>query len=46
MKNMPFRRTHVYLDFIGVIGKDVVAENTTVKLSEMAREMMEEHLKK
>ena len=46
MKNAPFKRTHVYLDYIGVISKEVVAENTTVALSNMAREMMEEHMKK
>ncbi len=46
MKNAPLRRTHVYLDYIGVISKEVVAENTTVALSNMAREMMEEHMKK
>lgn len=45
MKNAPFRRTQVYLDYIGVISKEVVAENTTVTLSNMAREMMEEHMK-
>ncbi len=45
MKNAPFKRTHVYLDYIGVIGKETVAENTTVTLSSIAREMMEEHMK-
>lgn len=44
MKNAPFKRTHVYLDFIGVIDKDVVSENNTVQLSNMAREMLEKHL--
>lgn len=46
MKNAPFKRTHVYLDYIGVISKETVAENTTVALSNIAREMMEEHMKK
>lgn len=46
MKNAPLKRTHVYLDYIGVISKETVAENTTVALSGIAREMMEEHLKK
>lgn len=45
MKNAPLKRTHVYLDYIGVISKEVVAENTTVALSDMARKMMEEHMK-
>lgn len=45
MKNAPLRRTHVYLDYIGVISKETVAENTTVSLSGIAREMMEEHMK-
>ncbi len=44
MKNAPFKRTHVYLDYIGVISKETVAENTTVALSGMAREMMEKHM--
>ncbi len=46
MKNAPLKRTHVYLDYIGVISKETVAENTTVALSGIAREMMEEHLEK
>ncbi len=45
MKNFPWKRTDVYLDFIGVIDKDVVAEHNTVELSGMAREMMEARLK-
>ena len=45
MKNAPFKRTHVYLDYIGIIDKETVAENTTVALSGIAREMMVEHMK-
>lgn len=45
MKNAPLKRTHVYLDYIGVISRETVAENTTVALSNIAREMMEEHIK-
>ena len=44
-KNFPWKRTDVYLDFIGVIGADVVKEHNTVELSNMAREMMEKHMK-
>ena len=45
MKNAPLKRTHVYLDYIGIISKETVSENTTVALSGIAREMMEEHMK-
>lgn len=44
-KNFPWKRTDVYLDFIGVIEADVVKEHNTVELSNMAREMMEARLK-
>lgn len=44
MKNKPWKRTHVYLDFIGVIDKEIVRENTTVQLSDIAKEMMEKKL--
>jgi len=44
MKNAPLKRTHVYLDYIGVIDKETVVTNNTVQLSNMAREMMERHL--
>lgn len=45
MKNAPFKRTHVDLDFIGVIDKEFVKEHNTVEISNAAREMMEKHFK-
>ncbi|MBR6696901.1 MAG: 1-acyl-sn-glycerol-3-phosphate acyltransferase [Lachnospiraceae bacterium] len=39
-----WKKTVVHLDFIDIIEKDVVAENTTVNLSNMAREKMEKNL--
>ena len=44
-KNFPWKKTDVYLEFIGVISADVVKEHNTVELSNMAREMMEARLK-
>ena len=43
-KNAPFKRTHVYLDFIGIIDKDFVASHNTAEISEKAREMIEAKL--
>lgn len=43
-KNAPFKRTHVYLDFIGVIDKEFVATHNTAQISEKAREMIEAKL--
>lgn len=44
MKNAPLRKTDVYLDFIGVLDKDFVNENTTVQISEKVRDMINEAL--
>ncbi len=44
MKRAPFRRTDVNLDFIGVISKEFIKENSTVQISEQARKMIEMHL--
>lgn len=43
-KRAPFRRTTVYLDFVGVLDKEFVAENNTVHISDMARAMMKKSL--
>ena len=44
MSNMPLKRTHVYLDYIGIIDKEFVSEHNTVQISNVAREMMEKKL--
>ncbi len=44
MKNAPFRKTDVKLDFIGVISKDFVKKNNTLQISEQVRKMIEMHL--
>lgn len=43
-KNTPWKRTHVYLEFIGVIDKETVAAHNTTELSDMARNMIEEKM--
>ncbi len=43
-KNTPFRRTHVYLEFVSVISKDTVKECNTAQLSDTAREIIEKKL--
>lgn len=43
-KNAPFKRTHVYLDFIGVLDKEYVSTHNTSQISEKVREMMEEKM--
>lgn len=43
-KRAPFRSTTVYLDVVGVLDKDFVAENNTVHISDIARTMMEKSL--
>lgn len=45
MKNAPFKKTHIELDFIGIIDKEFVMEHNTVEISNVAREMMEKHFK-
>ncbi len=43
-KNTPFKRTHVYLEFVSVISKETVEEKNTAELSEIARTIIEEKL--
>lgn len=43
-KRAPFRSTKVQLEFVGVLDKDYVANNSTVHLSDTARSMMEKSL--
>lgn len=43
-KNAPFKRTHVHIEFIGVLDKEFVASHNTNELSEAARAMMEEKM--
>ena len=45
-KRAPLRRTHIYLDFIGVLDADFVRANTTAAISDRVREMMEAALAK
>lgn len=44
MENAPFRKTEVYLDFIGVLDKDFVLKNNTTEISNTVRKMMEQFL--
>lgn len=46
LKNAPFRRTHVYLDFIGTLSAEEVEACKTEQLSEKVRDMMEGFLAK
>lgn len=41
MKQAPFKKTVVYLDFIAVLDKEFVEKNNTVQIGEKARTMME-----
>jgi len=43
-KRAPFRSTTVYLDIVGVLDKEFVAENNTAHISDTARAMMEKSL--
>lgn len=43
-KNAPFKRTHVYLDFIGIIDKEFVKNHNTAEISDRARAMIEAKL--
>lgn len=43
-KRAPFRSTTVYLDFVGVLDKEFVRENSTVRIGDTARGMMERSL--
>lgn len=44
MKNAPVHKTDVHLDFIGVLDKDFVNENSTLQISEKVRDMINEKL--
>ncbi len=44
-KKFPIRRTHVYLDFIGVVDRETVRSATMDELAALTRGMVEEHLK-
>lgn len=41
MKNVPFRKTDVYLDFVGVLDSEFVSGEKTEQISAKVREMME-----
>ncbi len=43
-RRAPFRSTTVYLDIVGVLDKEFVAENNTVQIGDTARAMMEKNL--
>lgn len=43
-KNTPWKKTHVYIEFIGVIDKETVAAHNTTELSDMAKGMIEERM--
>ncbi len=43
-KNTPFKRTHVHLEFVKVIDKEIVKKHNTAELSNMARQIMESRL--
>lgn len=45
-KNSPFKRTDVYLDFIGVLDKDFIKQHTTVQIGETIFNMMNIKLQK
>lgn len=44
MKNAPFRKTKVHLDFVGVLDKEFVSKSSTAEISNRARSMMEQAL--
>lgn len=46
MRRAPFRRTDVYLDFIGVLDKNFVSQHTTVQIGETVFNMMNDKIKK
>lgn len=41
MKNAPFKRTDVYLDFIGVLSTDYTKKSSTAEICEAVRAMLE-----
>ena len=43
-KRAPFRKTIIYLDFIGILDKEFVEKNNTAEISQAARTMMEQAL--
>ena len=45
-KNMPFKITNVYLDFIGVLNKDFIKQHSTKQIGDEVFNMMNEKLKK
>lgn len=45
-KNAPFKRTDVYLDFIGILDKDFVLQHTTVQIGDAVLNMMNDKMKK
>ena len=44
-RNAPFRKTEVYLDFIGVLDVDYVKQHSCIKISDDVKEMIEKALK-
>lgn len=44
-ENMPFRKTDVYLDFIGVLDKKFISEHTTKEIGEIVFNMISENIK-
>lgn len=45
MKNAPFKKTNVHIDFIGVLDADFVAENSTVIIGDKVKAMLESNCK-
>lgn len=43
-QNAPFKRTHVFLEYINVIDKEFVANHNTAEISDAVRKLMEAHL--
>ncbi|MBQ4522231.1 MAG: 1-acyl-sn-glycerol-3-phosphate acyltransferase [Lachnospiraceae bacterium] len=44
MKHAPFKKTEVFLDFVGVLDKEFVGENNTAQISDKVRAIMERSL--
>ena len=45
-KNAPFKKTDVYLDFIGVLDKDFVSQHTTAQIGDTVFAMISNELHK
>lgn len=45
-KNAPFKRTDVYLDFIGVLDKDFVSQHTTTQIGNTVFDMINNEMQK